>query len=210
MGDLVYAIGSRLYVNLTNRCTNDCAFCIRQTGPGIGGSHLWLEREPPVEAYIEALPEPGMWDEVVFCGYGEPLLRADALAAVAAHVKARSETPVRVDTNGQADLYLGRDVLPELVGLVDAFSISLNAHDNETYRRLSRPAFGDRAFPAVIDFARRAVGLFPRVTLTVVALPEVDIEACQRIAAEIGAEFRVREHIDSGDHYGTDSGIRNT
>lgn len=209
-GDLTYTIGSKLYVNLTNRCTNQCTFCIRQLGRGVAGSNLWLKRESPAEAYLEAIPDPGRFEEVVFCGYGEPLLRADVLAEVARHVKARSNTPVRVDTNGQADLYLGRDVLPDLVELVDAFSISLNAQDSQTYQKISRPAFGERAYPAVLEFARRAVGLFPHVTLTVVDVPGVDIEACGQIAGNLGAQLRVREHIESSDYYHSDDEAGNT
>lgn len=196
LGDLVYEIDDRLYVNLTNRCVNDCTFCLRRHGPGVEGASLWLEGEPPASEYIERIPSPGRYREIVFCGYGEPLLRPGPLAEIAAHVKGRSDTPVRVDTNGQARLFLKRDVLPELVGLVDAFSISLNAQDGDTYERLCRPAFKTRAYPAVVEFAREAVRLFPRVILTVVRLPGVDVEACRAIASEMGAEFRVREYID--------------
>lgn len=201
MGDLVYRIDDRLYVNLTNRCTNDCTFCIRRSGPGVAGAGLWLEREPPAEEYIRAIPDPDRYAEIVFCGYGEPLLRPDVLEAVARDIRARSQTPIRVNTNGQAELALRRDILSGLVGLVDTFSISLNAQDNATYRALCRPAFGDRAYPAVLEFARRAARLFPRVVLTVVDVPGVDVEACRRIAESLGVEFRVREHLDSGDRY---------
>lgn len=201
MGDLVYAIGDSLYVNLTNRCVNDCAFCIRRSGAGVAGSSLWLDREPPARDYIRAIKHPERHAEIVFCGYGEPLMRADALAEVARDVRRRSKTPIRVDTNGQARLFLGRDILPELVGLVDTFSISLNAQDNATYQELSRPAYGERAFPAVLDFAREAASLFPKVVCSVVAVPGVDVEACRAIARELGAELRVRDYIDSGDRY---------
>ncbi len=201
MGDLVYTIGDSLYVNLTNRCVNDCAFCIRRAGPGVAGANLRLDREPPAQDYVRAIEHPERYAEIVFCGYGEPLMRPGALAEVARAVRARSSTPIRVDTNGQAKLFLGRDVLPELVGLVDTFSISLNAQDDATYQELSRPAYKERAFPAVLDFAREAASLFPRVILTVVDVPGVDLEACRAIASELGVEFRVRDYLDSGDRY---------
>jgi len=200
-GDLVYTIGDRLYINLTNRCVNDCTFCIRRSGPGVAGARLWLEREPPAREYIQAVEHPERYSEIVFCGYGEPMLRPDVLAEVARDIRRRCATPIRVNTNGQARLFLRRDVLPELVGLVDVFSVSLNAQDNATYQAICRPAYGDRAYPAVLDFAREAARLFPRVVLTVVAVPGVDIEACRRIAEELGAEFRVRDYLDSGDRY---------
>ncbi len=201
MSDLVYRIGSSLYVNLTNRCVNNCSFCIRRTGPGVAGASLWLDHEPPAEEYVQAIGDPSPYEEIVFCGYGEPLMRPDALAEVARHVRRLSRTPVRVDTNGQAELFLGRDVLPQLEGLVDTFSISLNAQDSATYQRLSRPVYGERAFPAILRFAREAVERFPKVVLSVVSVPGVDIEACRRLAAELGAEFRVRDYLDSGDRY---------
>ncbi len=128
-------------------------------------------------------------------------MRPEVLAEIARDIRRRSRTPIRVDTNGQAALFLGRDVLPELVGLVDAFSISLNAQDNATYQRLCRPAYGEKAYPAVLEFAREAVRLFPRVILSVVDLPGVDIKACREISEELGAEFRIRDYIDSGERY---------
>jgi TatD family-associated radical SAM protein len=200
MGDLVYEIGRRLYVNLTNRCVNDCVFCLRRAGPGVAGASLWLASEPSAAEYVAAVRErdPNRFDEVVFCGYGEPLLRADVLAEVARFIRANSKTPLRVDTNGLGSLALRRDVLPDLVGLVDTFSISLNAQDGALYDSLCRPAFGPRAYPALLAFAREAVRLFPRVILTVVGVPGVDLDDCARIASELGAEFRVREYIDSG------------
>lgn len=201
MGELVYEIGRRLYVNLTNRCVNDCTFCIRRTGSGVAGSVLWLDREPPAADYIRAVEHPESYEEIVFCGYGEPLLRAGVLAEIARDIRRRSKTPIRVDTNGQANLFLRRDVLPELVGLVDTFSVSLNAQNGALYRELCHPAYGDRAYPAVLAFAREAVKLFPRVVLTVVDLPGVDIEACRAIAQEMGAEFRIRDYIKSGERY---------
>lgn len=201
MADLVYAIGNKLYVNLTNRCPNDCTFCVRQGGPGVAGASLWLDSEPPAEDYVKAIGDPDRYAEIVFCGYGEPLMRAGTLAEVARAVRRLSRVPMRVDTNGQARLFLGRDVLPDLVGLIDGFSISLNAQDEATYRKLSRPAYGERAYQALLDFAREAVGLFPAVTLSVVSVPGVDVDACRRIAERLGAGFRVRDYIDSGNRY---------
>jgi TatD family-associated radical SAM protein len=161
----------------------------------VAGSSLWLDREPPAPDYTRLIRRPERYEEIVFCGYGEPLLRSRELIEIARDIRDRSDTPIRVDTNGQANLFLKRDILTELVGFIDAFSISLNAQDNETYQELCRPAFGDRAYPAVLDFAREAVRLFPRVILSVVDVPGVDVEACRRIAAEMGAEFRVRAYI---------------
>jgi len=197
MGQLIYPIGDSLYVNLTNRCTNDCAFCVRRAGSGVAGASLWLEREAPAADYIRAIESPDRFKEIVFCGYGEPLVRVEALAEIARDIRRRFKTPIRVDTNGQANLYHDRDVLPELAGLVDTFSISLNAQDNTTYQEVCHPVFGERAYPAVLAFAGEAVRQGHRVVLTVVRIPEVDVDACREIARELGAGFRVREYIGS-------------
>jgi len=190
---VAYELAGSIYLNVTNRCTGNCVFCIRRGSPGVGGFDLRLDREPSAGEVIAALGDPGRYDEVVFCGYGEPLLRLEVVRRVAGAVRRRSDTPVRVDTNGHANLYHGRDIVPELRRLVDHASISLNAQDAETYERLSRPLWGPKAYQGVLEFARRCVDVLPRVTLSVVSLPAVDIEACRRIADTMGADFRVRE-----------------
>lgn len=192
---IAYVLGENLYLNITNRCTNQCRFCLREQGEGIGGYNLWLPYEPFVQEIVAALEEVGelnRFREVVFCGFGEPLLRLEAVKAVASYLKERWGVPVRIDTNGQVNLVYGRDVAPELVGLVDAVSVSLNAPDVETYRDLCRPALGEKAFAAVQDFlcSCRRHGL--QVTATAVAYPGVDLEATRRLAEKIGVEFRVR------------------
>jgi TatD family-associated radical SAM protein len=197
LGDLVYEIGNILYVNLTNACTNDCSFCIRRFGPGLAGASLWLERDAPPSDYIRAIEAPGHYREIVFCGYGEPLIRVAAMSEIARDIRRRGGPPIRVDTNGQANLYHGRDILPDLSGLADVLSVSLNAHDNATYERLCRPIYGPRAYPAVMAFASEAVGLGFGVVLTAVGVPGVDVEACRGIARDMGAAFRLREYLDS-------------
>jgi TatD DNase family protein len=129
----------------------------------------------------------------VFCGYGEPLLRLDVVKAVSAEVK-RHGGKVRIDTNGHANLIHKRNVLPELAGLVDAVSVSLNAQNSEIYEKLTQPKFGSITYEAVKEFIHEAKKYIPDVTATVVSAPGVDIEACRKIAEELGAKFRVREY----------------
>ena len=130
--NVLYPIGDKLYVNLTNRCSCDCTFCLRNAADGAHGSDtLWLVREPSFEEVMAAFDDYAMEDvtEVVFCGYGEPTCAFDRLVAVARAVKERWGKPVRVNTNGQGSLICGRDIAPELEGVVDALSISLNTPD---------------------------------------------------------------------------------
>jgi len=200
---LVYPIRRSLYVNLTNRCTNRCTFCPRSRGPEhlvVKGHDLRLEREPEAEEVVSALEaaRAETYDEVVFCGFGEPTLRLDALLAVAREVKRRWGTAVRLDTNGHGSAVAGRDIVPDLVGLVDAVSVSLGAADAETYARLCRPSLPG-AFEAVCAFIRACRGRIPRVRATAVAVPGLDLEAVRRLAVEdLGASFRVRPYNEVG------------
>lgn len=193
---IVYQIRDSLYVNLTNRCTSLCAFCSRVDDPVASGYWLGLsaEEEPTAEEVIAAIGDPRRYREIVFCGYGEPTLKLKELIEIGRYVKAQGGR-VRVDTIGHANLIHGRNVVPEFVGAVDEFSLSLNAPTREQYEKLVRSEWPDRAFDAALEFAREAVRQGFLVTLTVVRLPHLDIEACRRIARHIGARFRVREYV---------------
>ena len=141
MDTYVYEYGSGLYVNLTNRCNNNCAFCLRHTNQGVGSHRLWLEHEPTAEQVIEKMQDLSAYEEVVFCGFGEPTLAWETLKQIAAYVKQQGK-PVRVNTNGLGNLANGRDITPEAEGLVDTFSISLNAATPEAYQELCHSQYG--------------------------------------------------------------------
>jgi TatD DNase family protein len=192
-GRIVYPIRSSLYLNITNRCTASCTFCVRYHTDFVKGHNLRLKQEPTADEVITAIGDPKEHDEVVFCGYGEPLVRLDVVKAVAAEVKRRGGR-VRIDTNGHGNLIHKRNILPELAGLVDAVSVSLNAQNSELYDKICQPTFGPGTYDAVKEFIRQAKQHISDVTATVVSLPEVDIEACRRIAEELGAKLRVRDY----------------
>ncbi len=190
---LTYNIEDRLYLNITNRCTNNCAFCIRNTSRGVG-YNLWLQREPGAGEVIGSLGDLGPYSEIVFCGYGEPLIRLDLIREVAAHIKKEYGKPIRVNTNGQADLIHGPGSAGTLGGLVDRINISLNAQNSEKYVEICRPVFGDKAYESVVKFAKSCVGIIPEITLTVVDWPGVDIEKCRELANRLGVGFRLRKY----------------
>ncbi len=193
-GPWVYPVGKNLYVNLTNRCTADCRFCPRRTDRRLHGTDLTLRREPTAAEVIAAIGDPGRYAQIVFCGFGEPLLRLPALLAAARAVRARGGR-VRVNTNGHADLIFGRDILPECAGAVDEWSVSLNTADPEQYDLLVRPAAAPgRAWTAVTDFIARAVRAGFAVTASEVELPGVDARAVAALVQRLGARFRVRSH----------------
>ncbi len=194
---IAYAIRNSLYLNITNRCSNTCTFCAKFRDFTVKGHQLCLQREPDAAEVISAIGDPTRYDEVVFCGYGEPLLRLDLVKEVATWLKQHGKT-VRINTDGQASLVHGRNILPELVGLVDAISVSLNAADAATYQKLCRSEYGEAAYDAVKAFLRAAPEYIPAVTASAVALPGLDVEAVRKVAAELGVEFREREYNDLG------------
>ena len=199
-----YRVGTGLYVNLTNRCPCACTFCIRQNGDGVYGSDsLWLEREPTADEVCESIEKDlGACRELVFCGYGEPTERFDTLLEVAARFKrTHPSVPIRVNTNGLADLIAGEPTAHRLKGLVDAVSISLNAPTAEEYVALCRPKFGTAAYPALLKFAKDVKGFVKDVTLTVVGTVDLTPEkeaACRRVAAKCGVPLRVRRFEPKG------------
>ncbi len=198
----VYRVGRGLYVNLTNRCVNVCKFCLRAFADTVGeNDSLWLTREPYPEEVWDDLRRAGLrhYDEVVFCGFGEPTLRLDELLWIAERVKEEGGPPVRLNTCGQANLIYAEDVTPRFQGLVDVVSISLNAKNAVEYQAMCHPVFGIEAFDSILEFTRRIKQYVPRVILSVVdVLSEDDIEACRKIAEDCGVEFRLRTaEVDS-------------
>jgi TatD DNase family protein len=195
---IAYAIRDSLYLNITNRCTNHCTFCAKFKSYTVKGHYLRLREEPSFADILRAVgPGPEKYDEIVFCGFGEPLLRLDLVRQAGLHFKKRG-LKVRIDTDGLANLVHRRNVLPELM-FVDVISVSLNAHDSETYQRLVKTPFGDAAFPAIVYFLKEAKKFIPKVIATVVNVPGLDVEACRRLAEDdIGVSFRVREYDNVG------------
>ncbi|MFC1770113.1 TatD family nuclease-associated radical SAM protein, partial [Nitrospirota bacterium] len=187
-----YKIRDSLYLNITNRCTNKCGFCARYTSDFVKGHNMSLTREPDAEELIRAIGDPKSYEEIVFCGYGEPTLRLDLIKEVSRWIKDQGGK-VRLNTNGHANLIYKRDVLPELEGLVDVVSVSMNASDAETYERICTPDFKG-AYDAVVDFMYRAKNHIPDVQATVVDAPEVDVDKCRRLCAELGVLLRVRSY----------------
>ena len=194
---IAYRIRNSLYLNITNRCTNSCSFCTKFQDFKVKGHQLKLEHEPDVQEVIDAIGDPQAYEEIVFCGYGEPLLRLDCVIKVARWLKEHG-VKVRINTDGQANLVHGRNVLPELEGLVDSISISLNASSAEEYQRLCRSEFGPEGYIGVKEFISEATKYIPTVIASAVTVPGVDIDACAAVAAELGAEFRKRIYNEVG------------
>lgn len=194
---IVYWHGDKVYLNITNICSNRCYFCFRNFTNGVWGFNLRLQREPTHIDVIRALENyinRRLWREVVFCGFGEPTIRLDCLLKVAEWVHRNHRIPLRLDTNGHGYLLnSGRDIVKELVEAhVRRISISLNAADAETYKRICKPVF-ENAFNAVLEFIKRAKSE-AEVEVTAVSIPEVNLCEVERLAKSFGVKFRARTY----------------
>jgi TatD DNase family protein len=200
---LVYPIRKSLYVNVTSECSNRCTFCprsaIRPVGGGdllVKGHDLYLSQAPSAAEIVRALEAAGVdrYDEVVFCGFGEPTMRLEVIKEVARTVKRRWTKRVRLNTNGHGSALAGRDIVPELAGLIDSVSVSLDAPDAATYEQICKPTFPG-AFEAVCAFIRACKGHIPEIRATAVAVPGIDLDATRRLAEkELDVAFEVRAY----------------
>ncbi|MGR3309308.1 MAG: TatD family hydrolase [Candidatus Brocadiales bacterium] len=196
-GKVAYVIRNSLYLNITNRCSNECIFCARLSDPWVKGHYLKLTREPTAEGVIKAIGDPTPYDEVVFCGYGEATERLDVLKTVARFLKEKG-VRVRLDTNGHGDLINGRPICGELHGLIDTICISLNTTYADEYERLCHPKFGEKAYTSLISFIKEAKQTIPDVVVSIVGYPGVNVERCKQLADELGVNFRLRRYDEVG------------
>lgn len=197
---LSYEVDKNLYLNLTNKCPCACTFCIRNNADGAYGSDtLWLEHEPSLEEIFTDLGKRDLtkYNEVVFCGYGEPTERLGVMLEVAAYLRKRdSNIKLRVNTNGLGDLINGRSIAAELCRALDIISVSLNAGTKEEYMKVTRPKFPD-AFEAMQKFTADCVKEgSAKVMMSIVdVIPPEQIEASRAICEKLGATLRIREFV---------------
>lgn len=199
MADIIYTYAGSAYLNITNKCPCSCIFCIRSNGDGLGSAEtLWHKKDPTIEeikAEIDSF-DFSPYNEVVFCGYGEPMQALDNLLETAGYLKEKYGLKIRLNSNGLGDLVNGRPTAHLLEGLVDSISISLNAPDSESYQRVTRSRFGDEAFPALLKFAEDCKKYIPSVKFTAVdVITEDEIERCKAIAEKMEIPLRIREWV---------------
>lgn len=198
---ILYEYHNNLYINLTNRCPCACTFCLRNNRDEMEGSgSLWLEHEPSYDEVVAEFAKFDMskYNEIIFCGFGEPTERIDMVVSVGRYIKDRFNIPVRLNTNGQGNLVNGRDITPMLAGIVDTVSISLNTPDAEKYQDIVRSRFGEQAFDGMLDFARKAKEYVPNVVMTTVetTITKSEEAQCQKICDDIGVRYRIRPYED--------------
>ena len=197
---IFYKFDGQMYINITNGCPCDCVFCLRNNSDSVkGNDSLWLEHEPSFEeitAAFDKFDKTGCTN-AIFCGYGEPTVRADMLVRTAEYIRANSDMKIRLNTNG-----LVRLIHPGFYGLIDIASISLNAPDSKRYNEVTRPHFGEPAFQAMLDFARDMKNMGVQTKFTVVdVITKDEIARCQQLADSMGIPLRVREYITNNESY---------
>lgn len=208
MSNLVYFLGQKAYINITNACTNACRFCVRDIKDDVKGANLWLDAQNvTAQDVIEQIKNSAQkvleGGEIVFCGYGEPLIKFEEVKKICQYIKKEMpELKIRINTNGHGNFVNKKNIVPELKWLIDSISISLNAQNEKLYREISQPKF-EGAYEAMLDFAKECVKEGIDTTMSVVSKFEedkynVDIEKCEQIAKSLGAKFRNREWIKEG------------
>ncbi len=194
---IAYIIRNSLYLNLTNECTNSCSFCVRFYSDFVKGHNLKLDHEPNFQEVIAAMGDFEKYDEVVFCGLGEPTLRLDLLKKLAKYVKEKG-VKTRLNTNGEGNLIHKTNIVPELVKLIDTVSISLNVDTSDKYDKICKSKFGKGVFYDVIDFIKECRKLLPETLVTVLDLPETDLKKCEEIAKDLDVKLRKRHYKTVG------------
>ncbi len=199
MMTITYPVKKGIYVNMTNRCPCSCTFCLRQNADSVYGSDpLWLEREPTVKEVCESIDgwDLEKYEEVVFCGYGEPTERLDDLLLVAKHIREKSNIKIRINTNGLSDLIHNQNTAPKLEGLIDTVSISLNATNEVDYEKVVRPKFGIKSYEAMKKFTKECTKYVPNVVMTVVDVvtSKEEQQKAKEICESLGATLRIRPY----------------
>ena len=201
MMTITYPVNRGLYINMTNRCPCACTFCLRKNGDSVYGSEpLWLEREPTVKEICDSIDSRNLddFDELVFCGYGEPTYRLEDAVKIAKAVKEKHpKMQIRINTNGHSDLILGKDTAEMYFGAFDTVSISLNTPNSTRYQEICHSIYGEKSHEALISLAKRVKAFVPKVILSVVreTLTEEEIEQCRAIAEAAGVTLRIRDYI---------------
>ncbi|MBN1300811.1 MAG: YchF/TatD family DNA exonuclease [Melioribacteraceae bacterium] len=189
-----YKIGESLYINVTNRCNADCVFCDRKGAAVIKGYNLKMSKseEPPPETYIREIGDPKNYREIVFCGYGEPTIRWDVVKSIAKYVKENGGI-TRLNTDGHGNYINKKDITPEMKGLIDSVSISLNSTDPQQYAELMR--VDPYLHGEMLDFTKKAKE-YTRVIMSIVGLSEIDAQKARKfVVEELEVEFREREYF---------------
>ncbi len=196
MNTYSYAIDGKIYINLTNRCSNACDFCVRLTD-GYREHSLWLDKEPTVEEVINSFQKLDFagTEEFVFCGYGEPTYKLEEIVEISEYLHKHGKK-TRLNTNGQADLIWNTSVAPKLKDVIDICSISLNASSASAYQAICHSEYGEKAFYSLLNFAKECKAYIPTVILSLVdVVGDKEIQKAKELCKSLGIDLRIRAFI---------------
>jgi TatD family-associated radical SAM protein len=191
----IYELDGNLYINLTNKCSNACTFCVRNGHEGYYGHKLWLKKEPTASEVLSLIDYSKTYNQVVFCGFGEPTERIEVLTEIGVELRKKGYT-VRLNTNGHGNLINGRDITKDLSKAVDYINVSLNAQNATEYQKVCRSIYGEKAFYELIDFAKKCQARGIKTNLSIVdIIGETAVNECKILAEKHGLPLRIREMI---------------
>jgi TatD DNase family protein len=194
MNTYAYEFKDSLYLNITNKCMMACPYCMKNKWKGqFHDSDLRLDHDPSVDEVMGAISDISKYTEIVFCGYGDALMRPEATCEIARRLKEQG-AKTRINTAGLANKFWDRNICTELEGLIDAISISLNGATPRQHNEINHPKFGEESFEAILSFTRLAKLSIPSVTITAVDFPYLDVSKVKDIADSLGVNFRVRKY----------------
>ncbi|MBQ7879758.1 MAG: radical SAM protein [Clostridia bacterium] len=195
----VYTLDGNLYINLTNKCSNGCDFCVRNERDSYYGYYLWIRHGDPtaekVIAALNATKDLTQYKEAVFCGFGEPTYKVAEMVAICDYLHEKGLS-TRLNTNGQGNLINKRDIIPDLKGKIDLVNVSLNASCAEKYQKICRSQFGENGFGAMIEFAKECKRQGVNVRFSIVdCIGKEEVDACKALADSVRVPLYVRDYI---------------
>jgi TatD DNase family protein len=172
-----------------------CSYCIKHKWNNkFNGNNLKLEKEPSCEDIIASMGDLAKYKEIIFCGYGDPLIRFEEVRKVAKWIKKHAGI-VRINTSGLANRYHGRNILSELKGFVDIISISLNGANPKEHNKINSPMYGEESFDEIVNFIKDAKNYIKDVVITAVKFPGFDISKVENLAKILDVRFRARTYL---------------
>ena len=210
--------GPEFSINFTNQCPNACTFCIRDFSSGWKDDNLYLEKDPSVDEIKLAIKNEinSRIDKIKlikFCGYGEPLVRPNVIIEVSKYIKSiLPDCLIQINTSGWPYYDYANGYLKKFHNAgVSIISVSINAPDENSYNRITRPgvySLRKNAYQLTLDFIKESVkhGFKTRATLVKINnLNQKDITRTENLIESYGATFLLRKFIGDFNAIRTDN-----
>ena len=195
---IVFFLGNKIYINLTNRDTNDRQFLTSETTENFFGHNVKIEKEPSADEVWKIIREIDLESvqEVVLGGIGEPTLRLDVTQELARRLKMNfPRLKISLITNGQGSLIKGDNILSDLKESVDSISVLLYTGDPQQYEELCRPLGGEAVFPAILEFIRGGVANGFEMEIIGINLPQIDLFKIKHLSDLFGTGYNVKRAV---------------